>query len=502
MVSTFLRRVLLASASLSLAGCTLVPKEKPEPGPLPASFADVEPKPDAAAPGAWWDAFSDPTLKRLTAEGLEGNISIRQAVLRVTRARAQSLQDISRYLPNFSADARGQYTRVLKGPQLVGSFTSFVEGGGGTIARENQQAYYSAGPSVSWEVPLFGLIPLAAKGAKLNNQLAAEDVRAATVALVGDIADAYVDLRAAQNRQTVLAQSLANSESLAKLLESTVAAGYTAPVDAADARRQAETTRARLPDAAIQTHIAKSTLAVLRGKAPGVEDPELDALLDAQGPVPKLAIDTPATAPADLLRVRPDVARAEREAVLAAVAVGAARHQLLPKLTLTGNVGLADNLIGSPLPEQQGQLQITPLVTMPLFDFGAKLAEARLRKADFRISLLAYRDTVNRAVDEAGRALVSLENAKTRLAAASAAEAAAAKFAEGARAAQKAGLTSTRDRLQAEQLLLEAQLARIEAEAAQGRASSAVYRAFAGALAPDGAATRVAAAPKASPARR
>ena len=486
MASSLLKRGLLASVALLLAGCTLMPRERPDPGALPEALPSSEASPDAASPSAWWNAFSDPTLKQLTAEGLDGNIPVRQAVLRVTRARAQSLQDISRYLPNFSADAQAQYTRVLKGPQLVGSFTSFIEGGGGTIARESQQAFYSTGPSVSWELPLFGLIPLSAKGARLNNQIAAEDVRAATVALVGDIADAYIDLRAAQNREVVLEKSLANSEQLARLLEGTVASGFTAPVDAADARRQAESTRTRVPDARIQTHIARSTLAVLRGRAPGTDDQALRVALDSVGPIPTLVIDTPNVAPADLLRARPDVARAEREALLASVAVGAARHQLLPRATITGNVGLADNLIGSPLPEQQGQLQVTPFITMPLFDFGSKLAEARARKADFRISLLAYRDTVNRAVDEAGRALVSLENARMRLAAAVAAEQAATQFAEGARASQQAGLTSLRERLQAEQLLLEAELARIEAEAAQGRASSAVYRAFAGALAPDG----------------
>lgn len=485
-MSSHLRGLLLAAASTALTACTLVPKERPTPGDLPAAWSDAEATPDAASPSAWWDAFADPTLKTLTAEGLKDNIPIRQAVLRVTQARANALQEVSQYLPNFSADARAQYTRVVKGPQLVGSFTSFLNGGGGSIARENEQAYYSAGPSVSWEIPLFGLFPIATRGARVNNQIAAEDVRGATVALVGDIADAYIDLRAAQNRKAILAQSLVNSERLAEVLESTVASGFTSPTDAADARRQAETTRTRLPDADIAVVVSMSTLARLRGKAPGTESEAMKAALDARGPVPTRAFDAATAAPADLLRARPDVARAERQAVLSALAVGAARHQLLPRLTISGNLGIADNLVGSPLPEQQGQLQITPLVTMPLFDFGSKLAAARSRKAQFGIDLLAYRDTVNAAVGEADRALASLRGARTRLAAAVAAEQSADKFVVGARAAQTAGLTSLRDRLQAEQLFLETQLARIEAEAALARASSSVYRAFAGALAPDG----------------
>lgn len=482
-----LRRTLLAAAAVSLCGCTLVPKQKPTAGPLPQQWTEAAEKPDAAAPGDWWNAFADPTLKTLTTEGLRDSVSVRQAVLRVTKARADTVKDIAQYLPSFSADARGQFTRVLKGPPLVGSFTSFVTGGTTTgIVRENQQAFGQIGPSVSWEVPLFGLIPLSAKGAKLTRSIAAEDLRGATVALVGDIADAYIDLRAAQNRKIILGQSLDVSERLAEMLESTVASGYTSQADAADARRQAATTRARLPDADISYYIAKSTLAVLRGKAPGTEDAATEAALDAVAPVPTFPFGAPPSAPSDLLRLRPDVAAAERQAILSAVATGAARHQLLPKLTITGNVGLADNLIGSPLPEQQGQLQITPLVTVPLFDFGSKLAQAKSQKTQFRVDLLTYRDTVNKAVQEADRALVELRNAKERLDATATAEKSAELLAAGARAAQEAGIRSLRDRLQSEQLLLEAKLSRVEAEASLAHASAKVYRAFAGALGPDG----------------
>lgn len=476
---------LVLAASTSLAGCTLMPKARPEAGALPAQWSEAAARPAAPDPAAWWDAFADPTLKALTNEGVGENIPLQQAIFRVTRARATARETISRYLPTATGEVQTQYTRVLKGSPLVGSFQSFITGGGsGQIVTEQEQAFGSLGPSVSWEVPLFGLIQLSVKGARFNKQIAFEDVRAAQVAFVGDIADAYVDLRSAQNRKVILERSLENAEALAQVLEKTVASGYTAPGEAADARRQAEFTRARLPDAEIAAYVASSTISILRGKAPGAEDPAMAAALGIVTPVPTLPYDGAVAAPADLLRLRPDVARAEKQALLAAVAVGAARHELLPKLTITGNVGLADNLIGSPLPQQQGQLQVTPLMTVPLFDFGSRLAKARSEKAQFQSDLLAYKDTVNRAVGEADRAIVELDNAKRRLGASRAAENAAESFAVGARASQQAGIASLRDRLQAEQLLLDAQLSRVDAEAAQARASSAVYRAFAGALVP------------------
>lgn len=481
------QRLAAGAFALSLvSGCGLLPKEKPLAPPLPSQWASAAQQPTASAhsPVEWWNGFADPTLKTLTAQGLSDNIDVRQALLRVREARANNRVTVARYLPSIDAQGQAPYTSVLVGPPLPGSFQGFIEGGGGQFITEQTQQFGTYGPRLSWEVPLFGLIPLSIKGAQLNKAVAIEDVRAAQVILVGDIANSYLDLRAAQNRLIVLQESLAVAEQVAKVLESGAIGGYTPPADAADARRQAEITRARLPDAQVAVYAAKASLAILRGRAPGTEDPALAQALDQLAPIPSLPYAGAPSAPADLLRLRPDVARAERQALLAAVEVGVARHELLPKLTFTGNVGFANNLIGTALPGQTGQLQLTPFLTVPLFDWGAKWAGAQQKKAAFLGVLLEYRDTANRAFAEADRALVDLEQARVRLDAANAAEASAQALANGARAAYDAGLRSLRDRLQAEQLLLEAKLTRIEAETSQARASVSVYRAFAGALTP------------------
>ncbi len=476
----------LAASALALSlvsGCGLLPKEKPVAPPLPVQWAsDAQPK--AQSPIVWWNGFADPTLKALTAEGLSENLDVRQAMLRVREARANNRVTLARYLPTIDAQSQAQYTSVLVGPPLPGSFQGFIGGGGGQFITEQSQAFATYGPRLSWEVPLFGLIPLSLKGVKLTKGVAIDDVRAAQVVLVGDIGNSYLDLRAAQNRLVVLQESLVVAEQVAQVLERSVAGGYTAPADAADARRQAEITRARLPDARVAVYAAKANIALLRGHAPGTEDPQMAAALDQLAPIPSLAYSGAPSVPADLLRLRPDVARAERQALLAAVEVGVARHELLPKLTFTGNVGFASNIIGTALPGQTGQLQLTPFLTVPVFDWGAKWAGAQQKKAAFLGMLLKYRDTANRAFAEADRALVDLQEARVRLDAATTAEAGAQAFATGSRAAFDAGVRSLRERLQAEQLLLEAKLGRIDAEATQARASVAVYRAFAGALTP------------------
>lgn len=474
------RLAVSAVALLAVTGCTFTPDAKPNAGALPTDWTAAVAKPEAPSLSAWWEDFADPTLAQLTAEGLVENIDLRQAVLRITEARANNRRTIAAFLPQLSATAQAQYTNVLQGPPLTGNIQSLSQG---QLVFEDVQAFGNFGPQISWEIPLWGRIPLSAAGARLNRQIAQEDARAALVTFVGDMANAYIDLRSAQNRREVLLANLDLADRLAKSLEDSVPSGFTAPADAADARRQAESIRARLPDVEVEAYVARNNIALLRGRAPGTEPDDIDAALETIAPIPNRPLDGAPAAPADLLRLRPDVARAERQALLEAVQVGNARQELLPQLTFTGNVGFADNLIGFPLPERIGQLQLTPLLTVPLFDWGQRLAVAKAERTQFESALLEYKDTVNRAVAEADQALVELARAEERLRAAQAAERAAEASAEGAAAAFEVGLRSLRDRLQVEQLLIDARLTRVQAESQKARASVAVYRAFAGALA-------------------
>jgi multidrug efflux system outer membrane protein len=180
------------------------------------------------------------------------------------------------------------------------------------------------------------------------------------------------------------------------------------------------------------------------------------------------------------LRLRPDVAQAEAQVVVQAAALGVARSDLLPQINLTGELVIADNLIGGQLSERTIQAQAAPSLSVPLFDWGRRMAVVRQRDAQFEQALVQYEQTVNQAAGEAERSLAALSLAQDRLASARRAEDAAAATARGARAAFEAGIQSLTDRLRADQQLIDAETARIEAEANAARAAIEVYRAFGG----------------------
>jgi outer membrane protein, multidrug efflux system len=457
-------RTLTGAAALLSAACSTMPGARPEAPPLPDAWRDA-PVGANASLDDWWHGFNDPVLDQLVAEALGDGPSVKLAASRVEEARALSRSTIARYLPELNVVGQGNYARTIDGP------------GRGPAS---EQATGSYGAEVSWEIPLFARIEAASVAARANTRSAIADLRGARVALAADVAQAYVDLRAARESYAALSDSVAVADQLAGILETGARAGFTSESDAADARRLAESARARLPVLVIEARRAENVLAVLRGIAPGTESEALLASLESDAPVPSLPLTEAPAAPADLLRLRPDVAAAEAQALVAAAGVADARADLLPQLNLIGAVTVSDNLIGTTLPGAVTQSTATPLITIPLFDWGSRFAQVRASHARFDQALIAYRQTVTQAVAEASNALTALDQGRLRLAAARAAETAAETTARGGRLAYEAGIKSLADRLLTEQQLIDARLARIDAEAAEAGAAIATYRAFGG----------------------
>src|SRR5262249_16632352 len=250
-----------AAAVLALCACVLFPREHAAAPPMPQTWVDA-PVTAEAPLGDWWTQFNDPVLNRLIAEGLARGPTVQIALLRVREARAQNQASIGATLPSVSAVASGSYSRNVDS------------------AAHDEEMVGNYGPQVSWEAPLFGRFAAAIAGARANALSARADARGAQVALAADIAQAYVDLRAAQNTHAALDELYQSANQLAGILDTSAHAGIASPADAANARRLAESTHARVADAVIAERSAENRLAVLRGVTPGVETDQVRAALD------------------------------------------------------------------------------------------------------------------------------------------------------------------------------------------------------------------------------
>jgi outer membrane protein, multidrug efflux system len=455
-----LRSSLLALSALSILGaCAQTPKPEVSAGPLPETWREAIPATPATDAAAWWAAFADPTLDKLVREALTENISVQQAALRITQSRSQARAAIAGFAPRLSAEGNA----AAQSKSSEGSPPSSDAFGTG-----------SAGLGASWEVPLFGRLDATIIGARALEDGTKADLEAARVALVADLADAYINLRVAQTQLLIQQETAARFERIAAIAKERGAAGLVSPTDVASAQASAADARRSLPDAQLAVSSSLDRIAILRGKAPGTADAELST------PTPLSFVAPPVTsAPADLLRRRPDIRSAEAQTVQAAAAVGVARADLYPRVSIRGALSAATSMFGPDFASTRPG-SASAAISLPLFDYGQRMAAVDQRDAELKIALLAYQAAALRAIAEGQSALASYSEGTKRLSAAVDGEAASQKSATGTSRAYESGLVSMRERLQAETAFSQSRLATLGAQRELASASVALYRAFAG----------------------
>jgi NodT family efflux transporter outer membrane factor (OMF) lipoprotein len=468
--------MLAAMSALALSGCASAggilppigaPKVAPQTDGAPAAFRDAPPPP-AGQTAQWWARFSDPVLDRLVRAALDEAISVRQAQARIVEARNQGRAAIAGFAPRVTAAGTTDTTVALSGPDIQGA-----------NGPDDQQTTGTAALRASWEVPLFGRVSSSLLGARAGVAAAEADLEATRIALVADLAAAYIDLRAAQTQVVYLQEDLARAERLVRISTARESVGLLSVADSGQAKGQAAQIRAQLPDARLRVRAGLDRIALLRGVMPGSLDAELAPTTEPF----VFKIDAPAVEaiPADLLRRRPDVRRAEQNALLASAAVGTSRSEFYPSVSITGVILLLTGLSGASIGEDVGRGSISPAISLPLFDFGQRRASLNVADARLDQALLAYRATALGAVQEGQQALAAYGEGRERAAAAAASErAAATRFDATARAFDE-GLLSMRERIDAESALAAARQARLAAQAQVSDAAVGLYRTFAGA---------------------
>jgi hydrophobe/amphiphile efflux-1 (HAE1) family protein/NodT family efflux transporter outer membrane factor (OMF) lipoprotein len=384
-------------------------------------------------PAAWWTTLNDPELTALVDEALKNNHDLKSAVAAVRAARAQL--GIARAALGPQLDAAGGYSRRKASDAVAGT---------------GETSLYSGGFDAAWEIDLFGgnrRSVQAAVAALEAKEAGRADVQ---VSLSAETAGSYVLLRTAQQRLQVARENLEIRQQTYDLLKSRFDSGLIDEMTFQQARYNLESTRAIVP--ALQTAVEKSlnALAVLTGVMPG----SLHERLSVEKEIPVVSAQAVTGIPADLLRRRPDVRKAERELAAQTARIGAAKGALFPKFTLNGSIGveaLSFNALGNSGNEFYS---VGPGVRWAIFHMGSIRNNIKVQKAGQEQSLAAYEKTVLAAVQETRDALTAFQNEQQSMQALDAAASAARTAAELAENRYKNGLTNF-------DTVLEAQRARL-----------------------------------------
>lgn len=341
----------------------------------------------------WRSLFADTILQGLIQEGIDHNLNLQTAVLKIAEADATLKESKAAFLP--SLDAGATVTRA-KSSQAAQSFPA-------SLGINLNTTTYQAQLSASWEVNVWGQLSSLKRQAVANFLESDASKRAVQTQLIADIANDYYTLLSYDQQLAITKETVKNRindvETNKTLLDGNIVTGA-AVVQSEANRYAAEIT---IPDLEQSIRETENALCVLLARSPG---PVKRMTMADQKPVETLD----AGLPTQLLRNRPDVQESEFAFMAAFENTNVAHSYFYPTLTITAEGGLSTlqlkdffnnsifyNLVGG--------------LTQPIFNKGQNKARYRIAKAQQLEAFNTYQQTILSAGQEVANALYAYQKA-------------------------------------------------------------------------------------------
>lgn len=430
-----------AVASLMLAGCTVGPDYSPPETALSAGWhAPLEGglSGEAADPNTlamWWTTLGDPALSALIERAVAGNLDVRSAASRIRESRAR--RNIAR---------GGQWPSVNASASATSSRTDT------NVGFDTNGQVYSAGLDAGWNLDLFGGVRRSIEAASADLGASEQDLGDVLVTLLAETGLNYVEVRTFQARLAAAEASLQTQDESYQLTLWRSQAGLDDELAVYQARYNLESTRAQIPTLRTGLQEAMNRIAVLTGKEPG----ELHEVLEESKPIPVPPAKVAVGVPADMVRRRPDVRRAERDLAAQTARVGVATADLYPRLTLSGSIGIETQSFREPGASRTSYVRGGPALSWAVFDATIR-PNIEVQSALQEQALIRYEAAVLSSLEEAENAIIAYAQEQRRRDNLRQATEAARAAAELAQFKYQAGLTDFSNVLDAERSLLSLQ---------------------------------------------
>ncbi len=381
----------------------------------------------------WWMLLKDPLLDSFIQQAIAENLDLEQARARLLEARAR--RDISSAGLFPTLDANGSVTK---------SRTS------GNRGSSTKSTNYATGFDAGWELDLFGRTRRSVEAAEAELEASREDLRDVLVSLLSEVALNYIDVRTYQTRLRIAQDNLAAQQESFNLIEARYRSGLTDELALQQARYLVAGTRAQIPTLRTGVANAENSLTVLLGRPPG----SLSGELRKRVLLPALPASVVIGIPAETLRRRPDIRRAERLLAAQTAQIGVATAERYPSFRFNGSIGLEALSAGSLFKSGSGNYSFGPSFSWTIFDAGAIAANIRLQSSLQQEALANYKATVLSALQEVENALVAYAQEQERYQALQDSADAAEQAASLAEIQYQAGLTNFTEVLDARRSLL------------------------------------------------
>ena len=270
----------------------------------------------------------------------------------------------------------------------------------------------TVGVDASWEIDFWGKFARAIESSNASLGAAIADHDDFLVILTAEVARVYIVLREADERVRLTRDNIEIQRRTLDIAQLRYQAGAVSELDVQQAQALLAETQAQIPLLQIQRRQAQNALAVLLGMPPS----QLVGLLGDEGEIPTAPEEIAVGIPAELLRRRPDIRRAELVAAAQSAQIGISEAELYPAFTLGGFVGFetSDNVDArSNNADRSDLLQgssftgfVGPSLSWPLLNYGRLTNNVRVQDARFQGLITDYQNTVLEAYREVEDGLV------------------------------------------------------------------------------------------------
>jgi NodT family efflux transporter outer membrane factor (OMF) lipoprotein len=335
---------------------------------------------DAISRGPWWEIFKDDELNQLEIRVDISNENVKAAAAAFDQARALVAQARAGFWPTVGVSAARTQGAVGISPTRITD---------------------SAGISANWALDIWGQIRRTVESDRASAQASAAALAAARLSAQAALATDYFELRAQDQQQKLLDDTVVAEQLSLKIAESRYRFGVAARADVVSAEAQLLSSQAQQVNAKIQRAILEHAIAVLIGQQPASFSVSPSSM---RTDVPTV----PAGVPSALLERRPDVAEAERKVAAANAQIGVAKSAFFPSLTLSGSDDYTSRTWSRFFSVPNRVWSLGPSLAETLFDGGLRSAQVAEARAAYDASVDNYRQTVLAGFEQVEDDIVTL----------------------------------------------------------------------------------------------
>ena len=267
----------------------------------------------------------------------------------------------------------------------------------------------AVGPNFSWEIDFWGRFRRTIEANTAELDASVENYDDALVLLLAEVASTYVQIRIFQQQLQYAADNIEVQSLFVKQAEDRLQGGAGRKIDQGQMRSNLYDTLAIKEQLEIGLRQANNQLCVLLGAPVRNLLPEL-----GDGGIPIAPPEVAVGMPADLLRRRPDLRRAERLVAAQSARIGIATSDLYPRLSLIGGLGYEAANFGDLFTSTSFIGTIGPSLQWNILNYGRLLNGIRVQDALFQTAAVDYQNAVLSAGREVEDGIVLFLRSQSR----------------------------------------------------------------------------------------